>query len=194
MGSVSSYHVLDIGSSHASHYTLMDTGSAEAPQQYFGVSSASELMRDLHPQTSSTLHDFMRQGEPSTHASVGRLAVDITADVAHLHKLKEAAELVHVLEESAHAIHKSERPPAEAVTCQVAKVVAEKAFEVVGKGVVVGGVPLLITEAVAFPPLAAAIPVAAAALPQAYANMEALAKFAGEKAAADCHLLFSGEQ
>lgn len=166
--------------------------TSRAASDRFGVSSGIDLYRDIHSKPPASITDFLKQEEPKASKSVGALSIDIAADITHLHKVKEAAEAGKILYESSKEIHESAAHPMEATVCQAAKVTAEKAFDITGKSIVVGGIPFLAAEIIANPVSILAVPLVAEVLPQAYANVEAFSKFAGEKAEADCHLLFTG--
>ncbi len=168
--------------------------TSKAASDFFGVASSRDLMRDVNTPRPVTLTDFLRQGEPNASQSVGNLILDLGANMTHLDQVKGAYDMGKTLHDTSKSVRESPCPLMETAVCKVAKVGAEIAYGAVGTTVLLEGTALLIAESIAFPPLAAAIPVAGAALPQAYANVQALATFAGNKAEADCHLLFSGKE
>lgn len=171
----------------------MPTSSFPSSNNYFDVSTPAQLMNEIHSSQPRTLTNFLEAGPNDPNESILDLTLDTVADLTHLNMVNDALNIGKKLQEGVDAIQLSEKPKMEAVACQTAKVATELAYEAVGTATIVGGIPLLIAESVAFPPLVAAIPLAAAALPEAYANMQQLSKFAGEKAEEDCHLLFSGQ-
>jgi len=165
--------------------------STQSSQNLFNVSTANQLAKNLNTTKISTLVDFLKEGEPKATHSIGNLVTDLAENLTHLSKLNTAIGLGKTLHETTKAIKESDKSLLEATICKTAKVVTETAFNTVGNGVIIGGVPLYLAETIAFPPLAATIPLVGAVLPQAYANMEKFSAFAGKKAEHDCHLLFS---
>ncbi len=111
------------------------------------------------------------------------------AEILQMHKLLNAYNLGKAFAETTKAIEESQKPKTEAFACETAKKVTEFEF---GTKALVGGIPVLIAESIAFPPLALAIPLAGAALPQAFANLHQVSKIGGEAAEEVCEELFSG--
>lgn len=187
------YHlgVSGIGETHPNslshHLGVRDPGLS--PDAYFGISSAAKLSQGLQPHDSLTLTDFLHRPEPKPEKYIGDLYVDIAATVVPAAKvIKTTAKIGHGLHELSKEHDTS--PTLEDTACKAAKVATGAVVKTVGTGVIVGGVPLLLAEAIATPPMLLAVPVAAAALPQAYANMRAFSEFAAEKAEQDCHTMF----
>lgn len=177
---------------HLAQVLATQDSTSRVASNYFGVSPATDLYREIHAKPPATLSDFFKREEPKAPETIAQLSIDLAADLTHMHKVKEAAEAGKKLHESSKAIHESAAPLAQAIVCEAAKVVVETAFDVTGKTIVLGGIPLLAAESVVNPVTLLAVPLAVEAIPQAYANVEAFSKFAGEKAKDDCELLFSG--
>ena len=181
----------NFGSHSARPLNLGISTSSQSPSSSFGVSSPAGLMADLNAPRVATFSDFLQSGEPDPRATIGKLTIDMVADLAGAKMLTKAASLGKTLYDSVKAVEGAEYSRFEAVTCQVTKVATEQVFEYVGKKAIVGGTLLFVSEAVTTPPLIFAAPLVGTAVPQAYANMKALSHFAGNKAEADCHHLFS---
>jgi hypothetical protein len=168
-------------------------GPKTTPEHFFGISSASDLTLDLHAPHIQTMDGFFQRHSPRQESSVGSLTRDISALlIPGLSTLNSTFTLGEALHDEIKAIEESPKKGIEEIACKTAKIATEVAYNAVGTGVIVGGMPLLIAESTAFPPLALTIPVAAYTLPQVYANMTEFARFAGEKAEEDCHTLFRG--
>lgn len=167
-------------------YHLDIGGLRDTPESFFGVSSSHELMSNLYHEEPLQLTDFIHRGPTNPENAIKDLSRDLTVTV--IPTLGSVNSALTLGEELHKNFHKNEG--VEYTVCKVAKVAVEQGFSTMGTGVIVGGIPLLVTESIAFPPLALTIPVVGAALPEAYANMQEFSKFAGEKAEKDCHLLF----
>lgn len=129
---------------------------------------------------------------PRPENSILDLTIDTAAELAHRPQASTALNVAKAIHDVSKAIGESQNPSTQDMTCKTVKVVTQLAVEEAGSKLIVGGLPLLMAESIAYPPLALAIPVAGAALPQAFANLQEVAKIAGEAAEVKCQELFSG--
>jgi hypothetical protein len=159
---------------------------AATPDQFFGVSSAASLMTELNAEP---LDDIFKRHSPRPEKSIGNLTKDMAATfIPGLSTLNTALSIGEAMHKEIKAVEEGKN--VEDVACKTAKIATELVTNTAGSTLITTGVPLLVTESIAFPPLAFAIPVVGQVLPQAYANMEEFSKLAGEQAEEKCHELF----
>lgn len=188
---VTSFASSSSSSSSSQRFNYSMLPSTTDPNKFFSLSSGSQLMHDLNKPYVPTLTDFLQSGSPAKpEKSIGGLATDLAAEVTHLGKLKTAMDIGEGLHKVAKKIDESKE--LQSAICDTAQVVVEGVTDAAIKGRIVGGTLLFLEEAAVFPPLALGIPFVADAVPKAYANAGEVAKFAGEKAKAECELLFKG--
>lgn len=196
-GSSFSLGVSGIESPHAPHYSLGVPGLEQPPAPAFSLGVPSLSSAPLYEETEDrkTFSDFIRGGAAKPEHSILDLTLDTVALIPGLERIRTAMDLGQGLHDVVQGVEESDTSKTQAALCKTAKVGTELLVQEFGSRVIVGGVPLLLATSIADPPFGlVAVPVAAVALPQAYANMQHLAEFAGEKAEEKCEELFSGKQ
>lgn len=149
---------------------------------------------DKQPKKIVVSKDSQRVGNSKVKDSIGELTVETIAKLGKLPLLSKGMDGGKALYEISKAGSESDQngmSKTEAIVCKTAKVATELGLTHVGNELIVGGLPLYLETCVEVPPLALTIPVVAEELPKAYANMEHMAKIAGEKVEDGCHKLFS---
>jgi hypothetical protein len=173
-------------------YGLGVGGNPKTPESFFGVSTREELNSQLYKEPHiTTFGEFRQRESPKPKDSIVDLSRDVASSVYPiLNPLNSSITFGKALYDTINAIQKGDEDGIEAVVCPLLKQVTQESFSAVSTGVILGGVPLLVAESFTFPPLATTIPFVVEAIPTAYANMQELSKFSGEKAEEDCHTLF----